>query len=172
MIPINLTPTRTHKVTNSYGVYDYFKYYRKNKPKGKEYILTETQYYNILRVLFTYLGQSLVSGKAIKLPFNLGSIELRKFSNKITIDPDTGKVITNMPIDWKSTLQLWKEDIDCYTNKQLVKYKNTETFKVIYNKRNTRFTNKSFLKFALNRNLKINLKENILKNKIDAFTFN
>ena len=33
---------RKHKVTGSLGVYDAYKWYRKNKPKDKKYILTES----------------------------------------------------------------------------------------------------------------------------------
>ena len=34
---------REYKVRNSLGVYDGYKYYRKNKPDSKEYVLTESQ---------------------------------------------------------------------------------------------------------------------------------
>jgi hypothetical protein len=33
---------RNHKIKNSYGVYDAYKYYRKNKPKDKKYILKDS----------------------------------------------------------------------------------------------------------------------------------
>jgi len=31
----NVTGERHHKITNSYGVYDMYKFYRKNKPSDK-----------------------------------------------------------------------------------------------------------------------------------------
>jgi hypothetical protein len=48
------------KIQHSYGVYDYYKYYRKNKPKGKKYILTENTYYDIMRKLNQYLAEALI----------------------------------------------------------------------------------------------------------------
>ena len=34
---------REHKIRNSLGVYNGDKYYRKNKPKDKKYVLSESQ---------------------------------------------------------------------------------------------------------------------------------
>ncbi len=163
--------SRKHKAFNSYGVYDYYKYYRKNKPKSKEYILTESQYFSIIRKINQHLGEDFTLGKDIVLPYGLGSIELRKFYNSVTIDSE-GKVTNNMPIDWKSTLDLWSTDIECFNKKQLIKFNNKVTFKVLYNKRKVKYNNKSFYKFSLNKLLRTKLKNNITQNKIDAFTFN
>lgn len=41
--------SRHHKIKNSYGVYDGYKFYRKTKPKESKYILTESQYFSIIR---------------------------------------------------------------------------------------------------------------------------
>lgn len=46
---------REYKVRNSLGVYDGYKYYRKNKPDSKEYVLTESQYFAIIRKINLYL---------------------------------------------------------------------------------------------------------------------
>jgi hypothetical protein len=40
---------KKHKITNSYGTYDYFKHYRKHRPKDKKYVLNESQYFAIVR---------------------------------------------------------------------------------------------------------------------------
>ena len=40
---------RNYQITNSWGVYDGYKYYRKTKPKEAEYILKEVQYFAIIR---------------------------------------------------------------------------------------------------------------------------
>ena len=41
--------SRNHKVKNSYGIYDGYKFYRKNKPNDPKYVLTESQYFAITR---------------------------------------------------------------------------------------------------------------------------
>ena len=77
--------SRVHKVKNSYGVYDGFKYYRKNKPKEHKYILTESQYFSIIRKVNELLGESLINGEDIILPYRLGRLEIRKYKARITI---------------------------------------------------------------------------------------
>ena len=50
-----LTEHREHKIRNSLGVYDAYKYYRKNKPKDKQYVLSESQYFSIIRQINNFL---------------------------------------------------------------------------------------------------------------------
>ena len=39
---LGLNRSRSHRIKNSLGVYDAFKYYRKTRPKDKKYVLTES----------------------------------------------------------------------------------------------------------------------------------
>lgn len=158
---------RVHKVKNSYGVYDGYKYYRKTKPKEHKYILTESQYFSIIRKVNELLGERLVSGEDIVLPCRLGRLEVRKYETRITIDGK--KIKTNLPIDWNRTLKLWYEDEESYKNKTLVKVEEKEIYKIYYNRNVADFTNKSFYQFDINRELKKKLKQNIKEGKIDAF---
>lgn len=162
-----LKEPRVHKVKNSYGVYDGFKYYRKNKPKESKYVLTESQYFSIIRKVNKLLGEQLVNGEDVKLPCRLGRLEIRKFNAKITLD--NGKLETNLPVDWDRTLKLWYEDSESYKSKTLVKIEEKELYKVYYNKGTANFVNKSFYQFNINRELKKKLKQNIKDGKLDAF---
>ena len=53
---------REYKVRNSLGVYDGYKYYRKNKPDSKKYVLTESQYFAIIRKINLLLVGDLSAG--------------------------------------------------------------------------------------------------------------
>ena len=160
--------SRVHKVKNSYGVYDGFKYYRKNKPKEHKYILTESQYFSIIRKVNELLGESLINGEDIILPYRLGRLEIRKYKARITIDGN--KIKTNLPVDWDRTLKLWYEDKESYKNRTLIKVEEKEIYKVYYNRNVAEFKNKSFYQFDINRKLKRRLKQNIKEGKLDAFT--
>lgn len=162
-----VSESRTHKVKNSYGVYDGFKFYRKNRPKEHKYVLTESQYFSIIRKVNELLGEALINGADINLPHRLGRLEVRKYEAKITIDGE--KVRTNLPIDWDRTLKLWYEDEESYKNKTLVKVEEKEIFKVYYNRLIANYNNKAFYQFDVNRELKKRLKQNIKDGKIDAF---
>ena len=164
-----VSQNRNHKVTNSYGIYHAYKYYRKNKPKEKDYILTESQYFSIIRKINEYLGDLLVTGNDILLPYQLGRLEIRKYNGDINIDEKSKKIKTNLPIDWNRTLKLWFEDKECFKNKVLVRVEKKELYKVYYNKIIAKYKNKSFYEFNINRDLKKRLKNNIKRGNIDAF---
>lgn len=161
---------RHHKINNSYGVYDGFKFYRKNKPKDKKFILSESQYFSIIRDINNHLADALSQGKDINLPERMGRIELRKYKLEPRIGND-GKLIYKAPIDWDTTLKLWYEDSQAMQDKVLIKLETNESFRVLYNKSKALFTNKSFYMLHINRELKKKISKAANEGKIDAFTF-
>lgn len=158
---------REHKIRNSLGVYDGYKYYRKNKPKEKKYVLTESQYFSIIRHVNNLLAEEIVKGNDIRLPARMGMIDIRKFDKVIKID-EKGKVHTNLPIDWNSTLKLWYEDEEAYKNKTLIRLEEQEIFKVCYNKDTANYNNKMYYEFVFNKDMKIKLKHRIKEGNMDA----
>ena len=161
--------TRNHKINKSNGSKDAFKYYRKIKPTDSKYVLTDCQYLKIIRLINNELRQSLINGNDILLPERMGRLELRKSTNSIKFVD--GKIKTNLPVDWNTTLKLWYTNPSSKIKKQLVRQENTETYKVYYNRNKANYNNKSFYEFSTNREIKIGLKKNIKLNKIDAFKY-
>ena len=161
---------RVHKVRGSYGVYDAYKWIRKNRWLNIGRCLTEHEFYSIIRKVNGYLADSFLHGNDIKLPHRMGRIELRKYDVRVSFDGE--KVKTNLPIDWDKTLKLWYEDEEAYKNRTLIKMEEKEIFKVYYNKSKADYTNKSFYQFNANRELKKALKRNIKDDKVDAFLLN
>lgn len=162
---------RKHKIRNSWGVYDCYKYYRKNKPEGKEYIMTESQYFAIIRHINNILAKQLSRGNSINLPCRMGTLELRKYDKVVKIGED-GKVHTNLPIDWDKTLELWYNDEESRNNKTLVRIESKDLFKLILNRTSANYENKSFYEFIFNKDLKRTLKQNIKDGMVDALIFN
>lgn len=158
---------RKHKVNNSNGVYQAYKYIRKNKWFDIGRPLTEHEFYTIVRQVNNYLADELLHGHDITLPHRLGRIELRKYDARITIND--GVLKTDLPVDWDRTLKLWSEDEEAYKERTLVKMEEKEIFKVFYNRRNANYENKSFYEFEVNRDLKRRLKQKIKSGAIDAF---
>lgn len=160
---------RHHKVSNSYGSKDAFRYYRKIKPTDSIYVLTDCQYLRIIRLINDELRLKLINGEDVLLPEKMGRLELRKKAN--TVKFENGKMKTNLPVNWDATLKLWYENPQCKAKKQLVRQENTNTFKVYYNKAKANYNNKTFYEFNTNRDIKVGLKKNIKLNKIDAFYY-
>lgn len=163
---LKVTQHRVHKVNNSLGVYDAYKWLRKNKWLDVGYT-SEHDFYTIIRSVNKALANRFLITGSIKLPLRMGEIILRKYHPTIAIE--NGKLKTNLPIDWDATLKLWEEDKESYNNKTLIRLEEKEIFRVIYDKSKALYNNKSFYTFKLNRDLKVALK-NKLKNKLlDAF---
>lgn len=160
---------RKHKITNSYGSKDAFKYYRKIKPTDSKYVLTDCQYLQIIRKINNQLRQNLINGKDVLLPEKMGRLELRKVASSIKFV--NGKLKTNLPVNWDATLKLWYDDSISKNKKQLIRQENIDTFRVRYDKIKANYNNKSFYEFKANRELKVGLKKNIKLNKIDAFKY-
>lgn len=166
---LKLTSSRKHEVSGSLGVYDAYKYIRKNKWFDIGRSLSEHEFYTIIRQINSLLAEEFIKGHDIELPHKLGRIELRKFEKRISFRD--GKVYTNLPIDWDRTLKLWAEDNDAYREKILVRMEEDEIFKVVYNKSKANYNNKSFYEFSVNRDLKKRLRQRIKEGLLDAFIY-
>lgn len=137
------------KVRNSWGVYDYYKFYRKNRPKEKEYALTESQYFAIIRRVNTLLAEQLLIDGELEFPYRMGKLVVREKKPHTTIKD--GKVKTNRRIDWDKTLSLWYEDAQAHENKTLV-YSDADRITALsYEKKNAIYKNKQYYQFDLNR---------------------
>lgn len=158
---------RKTTINNSYGVYDAYKYYRKNKPKDPKYILSESQYFAIVRQINLLLTQELLDQKDIVFPYSMGRLEVRKSTPKVYIED--GKVKSTYPIDWDRTLKLWYEDQESRENKTILKKKEREVFRIMYNKSKAFYTNKNYFEFKVNRALKLALRDVIRQGNFDAF---
>ena len=156
---LKLGEKRNHKVKNSYGVYDAFKYYRKIRPKDTKYVLTESQYFSIIRNVNNLLIENLLHNNDIKFPLRMGVLEVRKRQTNIKIVD--GKLVDNLPIDWDSTLKLWYEDEESYKNKILIRTEASEIFKIYYNRESATYNNNCYYEFLFNKDLKVKLKQRI-----------
>lgn len=143
---------RHFKVQNSWGVYDYFKYYRRTKPAGSKWVLTDGQFYRLFRGVNKLLAQELEKTGHLSLPYNMGELfVLQKKTRSFIVN---GKVRTNRYVDWDETLKLWYEDDDARKRKCLI-YKDVPQKSVIkFSKKAAMFSNKSYYEFTINRFLR------------------
>ena len=163
---LKVNKSRVHKVKNSLGVYDAYKWLRKNKWLDMEPI-SEHDFYAIIRAVNKALAKSFLHLGSIKLPLRMGEIILRKYHPSIT--SQDGKIKTNLPVDWDSTLQLWSEDKESYKKRTLIRLEEKEVFKVLYDKSKALYNNKSFYTLELNRDIKLSLKKQLKSGLLDAF---
>ena len=158
---------RKHKVNNSWGVYNSYKWIRKHKWFNLPRPVTEHEFYTIIRQVNNMLADNILNGEDIVFPHRMGRLELRK--KEAYIGFKDGKLVTNLPIDWDKTLKLWSEDENAYKERLLIKMEEKDIFKVFYSKRNALYENKSFYSLEVNRDIKRGLKSRIKNRLVDAF---
>lgn len=158
---------RKHKVTNSYGTKQAWRWLKKNKWLNIGQSISEREFGIIIKTIHKILKDQLLAGKDINLPCKMGRIELRKF--KTWVDFKDGKLLTNLPIDWDRTIELWYEDEEAYDKKILIRREAKEGFKIRYEKNIATYNNKTFYDFIPNRELKQELSNKIKNGEIDAF---
>lgn len=164
---LKVKDSRKHSIRNSLGIYDAYKYIRKNKWFNIERSLKEHEFYSIIRTINNYLIDYFLDNKPIIFPQRMGMLELRKYPTRI--EYKNNKLVTNLPIDWDSTLKLWCEDETAYKERTLVKMEEKELFRIYYNKQSAIFNNKGFYSFKVNRDLKIKVKQRIKDGVLDAY---
>jgi hypothetical protein len=161
-----VSSTRKYTVRNSYGIADYYKYY-KNSEYYTNTPLSLKEYSKILKAINNSLKESLLSCKDIVLPYYMGNIELRKFDTYVKLD--NNKLRSNRGVDWSKTLKLWYNDNKAKINKTLVKNEAKVIYRIYYNKNKAKYINKMYYEFIPNRVMKIQLKERIDQGLIDAY---
>lgn len=164
---IKLHGDKHFKVTNSYGTKQAWRWLKKNKWLDLGQLVTEREFGLIVKSVNKFLVEQLLSGHDIIFPCRMGKVELRKYRTRIKYKDD--KIVTNLPIDWKRTLQLWHDDAEAHSNKTIIRQEAKEIFRIIYNKQSANYNNKSFYQFNVTRDVRKALSEKIKDSKIDAF---
>lgn len=168
-------PSRTEGKHNSdIGMKDFYSFYRKNYThKSPSHDLSSKKYRAIVKDFNSIIADRIVRKPFdFNIPFKLGKICLRKYKKKPKVRED-GTYYYSLPVDWKSTLELWKNDEEARKNKKLVRYFNKDTggyiFKIFYFKLHANYKNRSVYNFRPVRSLKQLVKNLVKKQKIDCY---
>lgn len=158
---------KNFKIKNSFGNKQAWRWIKKHNWLNIGQPISEKQFGYIIKKINEGLVNKLLSGSEIIFPYGMGKLELIKYKSKI--DFSNGKVTTNLPVDWKRTLDWWKEDKAAFKRKALLRHESKMIFNIHYNKKNANYRNKNFYQLAVNRRVKQLLKDKIINNEIDTF---
>lgn len=139
------------EIINSYGVYDYYKHYRKNKPKDKIYVMEDVFFYKIIKDIHDLIIENILQGEIIKFPLRMGKIFLVESLVGVHIKND-GTLKNYYQIDWNKTLQLWFEDEEAFLNKTLIR-DTEDKVRIFYSKNKVNFKNKTYYQFHPTRKI-------------------
>ena len=162
---------RVHKFKGDYGIGDYYKYY--NEKYGSK---TTTVLFNkVLTEFNSGIIELVIEHNLIfYIPFLGLEIFIKKDKRKPRIV--NGKLVNNVPIDWKATNDLWNKDSEAKNKKILVRYNNSHTsgyvFRIYCKKFKSKIKYKSLYKFKPSRKFQRTLSARIKdpnKDNFDAF---
>lgn len=148
------------RVTNSYTTRDIYNGIKKSLN------VDEHTFGQIIKTVNGLLAERVINGLEVNLPSKMGKLELRKFKTKVKLKD--GKIVTNKPIDWRETLNLWEEDEEAKKNKTLVRHDTDFVYRIVYKVDSANYKNKSFYKLSLSRRYKRTITKNIKKGIVDA----
>jgi len=160
---LKVTGKRVHKITNSAGVREAYRWLKKNKMITSN----ESEFYKIVSTVHKEAIKDLSEGKEFKFPYRMGKLEVRQADTYIKFEE--GKVKTNRAIDWGETLKLWHEDEEALQNKTLVRKERNVRYFIFYNKRNTNYENCTFMRFRPNRSFHSIVAHSIENNNISTY---
>jgi hypothetical protein len=165
---MHMMDKREHKVKCHFGANDYYQFYKKNHNE-----VDRSVFGKVVTEFNQAIGQ-LIIGEGLEyiLPKLGFELILRKDKRKPRIKD--GKLLNNIPVDWKKTNSLWERDEYARDKKLLVRYNNSHTsgfiYRVYFKKFNARVQFRSVYKFQVNRDLKRDI-TNKLNNseQLDAY---
>jgi len=163
---------RIHKNKSDYGMPDYYKFYTEVLG-GKE--LSKKLFNQIITDYNCGVTELIIEENlTFYIPYLGFEILIKKDKRKPKIV--NGKLINNVPIDWKATNALWDKDKEAREKKLLVRYNNSHTsgyvFRIYCKKFKGNIKNKNLFKFKPNRKFQRDLSKRIKdpnKDNFDAF---
>lgn len=143
---------RQHRIKSDYGIADYYKHYRNSGGTQDRKTYTKT-----VRRFFELVGDVIINNEySYKIFGRLGIITVKKIKTYIKFKE--GKLKTNLPINYKETNLLWKNNPEAKKNKKYVYYENKHSngfkYKFCYLKYTANYANKSLYNLKINRQLK------------------
>lgn len=149
---------RNHRVHSHFGTNDYFRYYKQNGGT-----ISRREFGDVLKDINLKLADKILEGYSFKMPFRMGILSVTR--KKEFIGFKDGKAVTNRPIDYKSTIELWNSNPQAKEDGKLVRFLNKHTngwiYKINYNKYYANYKNKSVYSLQANRKIKRQLAKNI-----------
>lgn len=160
---------RNHKIKSDYGVHDYYKYYNSNY---KNRVTNYNRYTHILcDINQSFADKFSNEGYEIKFPKRMGMMCISKVKGKVWLD-DNGKIMTNRPINYKATKDLWAKDPNAKLNKVLIRHENQHTdgykYNIFYRRSTSNCKNRSVYSLHPNRKLARKFAKSLISGKINS----
>ena len=158
----------SNKIKVHYGITDYYKYYKKNNKD----CVSSIKYNKIISDFNSEIIDNILNNNLEYYIPSLGfTITVRKAKRKPRIID--GKLYNTVPVDWKTTKELWNTDEEAKEKKIIVRFNNTHTSGYVFSIRLIKFglsfKNKKHYKFKAARDFARSLSERIKDEEKDKY---
>ena len=170
----------SNKIKIHYGISDYYNHYMnsfelsKDDSSNNPFYVSKKDYNSIIEDFHAMIIDEIIDfNYEFKLPFDLGMLALRKFKPTLKVD-ENGKLINKLPVDIRSTMNLWDKNEEAKKNKVLVRYTNKHSRGYVftihyYKKYKARFKNKTLYSFETVRSFKEKVNKRASTGELDAY---
>ena len=139
------------------------------------YNLSKEKFAEVVSIMNTTMVENMITNNfVITLPFRLGNISIVKNKQNNTVEEDGTLSKKGRAIDWKSTMDLWKENPEAKEEKTLIYFTNPHTGGFIckwkWYRKAPYAKNSRFYKFYPLRKWK-RLLAKVLKNPLNDYDF-
>lgn len=142
---------RHYKIKGTFDIQKCFTYYRQHRPKSKEFVITESQFYKIINAVHEEFIKIMLTGTDVILPHSMGVLRIsKKFPG---VSYQDGELKNTYPINWNKTIELWYSDVEAYKNKTLVYETLKVKYKPTYMKKDATYKNRYYFTIRFTRDL-------------------
>jgi len=159
-----------------YALDDIYNFYKKKQKLKNRKVVNRKIFGKIIRNYNREICKYIVNdSEEFRMPFRVGYLRIRKFKQRLILDPD-GKLKTrHFKVDWKKTNELWNKNEEAKKAKKVVYHINEHSnryyfkwywFKITSNIKNVHYytlvmsrQNKRLIAKALNENDKLDYYE-------------
>lgn len=117
---------RNTYLPTGYTMRSAYRWYRKAHKDG----MTEKLYDAVIKAVNIRVAEKLYRGEKFKIPHRMGYMELRKVNHRLV--RKNGRIVTL--INWPATHKLWYDDEEARERKALIRYEESISYRIYYNK--------------------------------------
>lgn len=156
------------KINTDFGMKDYYKFYKSNSKNPVDL----KKFHKVVEEFNKGIVDLILNEDLEYKPVKLQMTFCVRKTLKVPRIKD-GKLINTIPIDWKSTKQLWEDNTEAAEKKILLRFINNHTSKYVFRikclKYKTRYKNKKMFRFKACRSFQRLLAKRIMDPNKDNF---
>lgn len=123
ILPSRRRANKKNQFKTAVKLTDVYKFYCKKYGTASITGVTQHTFSAVIKEFNLYIGDQIIKGDRMILPFGLGTLEVEKKKQRYQVND--GKINTKpLMIDWPSTYEYWKKNEEACKSKKLLYYTN------------------------------------------------